>query len=166
MCHYASGRIHPEKQNQITLEWSGAYARFHATIMETLIVEKADQKHRCMHAVLLEALDASEVAIKPGQPMGDVFTAHARVLDKAGLVHARLNACGYAMGATHNPIWVDFPIFYQVNATLIHEHQLFFLHMILMDSNSGHAMCLGHSVEVIATGAKRLSRHPPDLFEL
>ena len=60
------------------------------------------------------------------------------------------------MGATHNLIWVDFPIFYQGNATLIHERQLFFLHMILMDSNSGHAMCLGHSVEVIASGAKRL----------
>ena len=126
MRHYASGRIHLEKQNQMTLEWSGAYARFHATIMETLIVEKADQKHRCMHAVLLEALDASEVAIKPGQPMGDVFTAHARVLDKAGLVHARLNACGYAMGATHNPIWVDFPIFIKETLRLYMNDSYFF----------------------------------------
>ena len=94
MCHYASGRIHREKQNQMTLEWSGAYARFHTAIMETLIVEKADQKHRYMQAVLFESLDAFEVATKPGQPMGDVFTAHGRVLDKAGLVHARLNTYG------------------------------------------------------------------------
>ncbi|MDS9948014.1 MAG: Xaa-Pro peptidase family protein, partial [Planktomarina sp.] len=166
LCRYASGRRHLEKQDQMTLEWSGAYARYHAAMMQTLIVGKADQKHRYMHAVALEALEACEVAIKPGQPMGDVFTAHARVLDKAGLVHARLNACGYAMGATYNPIWVDFPMFYEGNATLMHERQVFFLHMILMDSNSGHAMCLGHSVEVIASGAKRLSRHPPDLFEL
>ena len=166
LCRYASGRRHLEKQDQMTLEWSGAYARYHAAMMQTLIVGKADQKHRYMHAVALEALEACEVAIKPGQPMGDVFTAHARVFDKAGLVHARLNACGYAMGATYNPIWVDFPMFYEGNATLMHERQVFFLHMILMDSNSGHAMCLGHSVEVIASGAKRLSRHPPDLFEL
>jgi Xaa-Pro dipeptidase len=110
----------------MTLEWSGAYARFHATIMETLIVEKADQKHRYMHAVPLEALDASKVAIKPGQPMGDVFTAHARVLDKAGLVHARLNACGYAMGATHNPIWVDFPIFIKETLRLYMNDSYFF----------------------------------------
>ena len=48
----------------------GAYAHFHAAIMETLIVEKADQKHRYMQAVLFEALDAFEVALKPGQPMG------------------------------------------------------------------------------------------------
>ena len=101
-----------------------------------------------------EALEACEAAIMPGKPMGDVFAAHAQIFGKAGLGHARLNACGYAMGAIYNPIWADFPMFYENNPRLMRERQVFFLHMILMDSDSGLAMCLGHSVEVTAQGAK------------
>ena len=98
--------------------------------------------------------------------MGDVFAAHAKVFDKAGLSHARLNACGYAMGAIHNPIWVNFPMFYENNPKLMRERQVFFLHMIPMDNDTDLAMCLSHSVEVSAQGAKHLSSHSPELFEL
>jgi Xaa-Pro dipeptidase len=166
LCRYASGRRHLDPQDQLTLEWSGAYARYHAAMMQTLIIGKACKKHLYMHAVAREAREACEAAIMPGQPMGNVFAAHAQIFEKAGLGHARLNACGYAMGAIYNPIWVDFPMFYEKNPRLMRERQVFFLHMILMDSDSGLAMCLGHSVEVTAQGAKRLSRHAPDLFEL
>lgn len=166
LCRYASGRRNLDVQDQLTLECSGAYARYHAAMMQTLIIGKACKKHRKMHEVAREALEASEAAIMPGEPMGDVFAAHAKVFDKAGLSHARLNACGYAMGAIHNPIWVNFPMFYENNPKLMRERQVFFLHMILMDNDTDLAMCLGHSVEVSAQGAKRLSRHSPELFEL
>ena len=155
LCRYASGRRHLDAQDQLTLEWSGAYARYHAAMMQTLIIGKATAAQRRMHSVARDALEACEAAIKPSRPMGEVFAAHAR-----------LNACGYAMGAIYNPIWVDFPMFYEGNPTVMRESQVFFLHMILMDSDAGLAMCLGHSVEVTAHGAKRLSRHAPDLFEL
>lgn len=38
--------------------------------------------------------------------------------------------------------------------------------MILMDSESGFAMCWGHSVLVKENGVERVSRHPLDLIEL
>ena len=119
-----------------------------------------------MHEVAREVLEACEAAIMPGKPMGDVFAAHAKVFDKAGLSHARFNACGYAMGAIYNLIWVDFPMFYENNPNLMGERQVFFLHMILVDNDIGLVMCLGHSVEVSAQGAKRLSRHSLELFGL
>ena len=166
LCRYYSGRRHLDTQDQLTLEWSGAYARYHAAMMQTLIVGKASQKQRDMFACAIAALEACEDAIKPGRPMGEVFDAHARVFDAAGYGHARLQACGYGMGAIYNPIWVDFPMFYQGNPLLMRERQVFFLHMIMMDDVTGHACCLGHSVEVTAQGAKRLSRHAPQMFEL
>ena len=64
-----------------------------------------------MHAVAHEALEASEAAIIPKKTMGDVFAAHAQVFDKAGLDHASLNACDYAMGAIYNPIGSIFRCF-------------------------------------------------------
>ena len=159
LCRYFSGRRHLDPSDQLTLEWSGAYARYHAAMMRTVIVGEPSDSHKRMHAACAEALQACEAAIRPGKPMGDVFVAHAKVFDKHGFSHARLKACGYGMGAIYNPIWVDFPMFYEGNPLLMQANQVFFLHMILMDSDSGDAMTLGHSVLVKPDGIERLSRH-------
>ena len=159
LCRYFSGRRHLDATDQLTLEWSGAYARYHAAMMRTILVGQASDHHRRMHDAAVAALEACEAAIRPGQPMGDVFDAHAKVFDAHGLSHARLRACGYGMGAVFNPIWVDFPMFYEGNPLIMQTGQVFFLHMILMDSDMGAAMTLGHSVLVGDSGIERLSRH-------
>jgi Xaa-Pro dipeptidase len=159
LCRYHSGRRHLDATDQLTLEWSGAYARYHAAMMRTVLVGQASEHHRRMHDAAVEALEACEAAIRPGAPMGDVYAAHAKVFDARGLSHARLKACGYGMGAVYNPIWVDFPMFYEGNPLIMQEGQVFFLHMILMDSEAGTAMTLGHSVLVKPDGIERLSRH-------
>ncbi len=164
LCRYFSGRRHLDTNDQLTLEWSGAYARYHAAMMRTAIIGAPSDNHKRMHAAAVEALEACEAAIRPGNPMGDVFEAHARVFDRHGFGHARLKACGYGMGAIYNPIWVDFPMFYEGNPLLMQKNQVFFLHMILMDSDSGDAMTLGHSVLVQDDGIERLSRHSLDMI--
>lgn len=163
LCRYQSGRRTLDVSDQLTLEWSGAWRRYHAAMMRTLIVGPANDVQVRMHAAATEALEACEAAIKPGAPMGDVFDAHARVFDQHGLKHARLNACGYGMGAVYNPIWVDFPMFYEGNPLPMNVGNVFFMHMILMDSDAGLAMCWGHSVLVTEDGVERLSRHPLDI---
>ena len=164
LSRYHSGRRHLDAQDQMTWEWAGTYARYHAAMMRTVIVGKPDEKQRHMHAAAVAALEACEAAIRPGDPMSRVFDAHAKVLDDFGLNHARMQACGYGMGAVYNPIWVDFPMFYEGNPLLMQSGQVFFLHMILMDAEAGLAMCPGHSVLVTETGVERLSRQPLDLL--
>jgi Xaa-Pro dipeptidase len=166
LCRYRSGRRHLSSSDQLTLEWAGTYRRYHAAMMRTLVVGRASEAQYRMHAAAVEALLACEAAIRPGAPMGDVFDAHARVFDAHGLSHARLNACGYGMGAVYNPIWVDFPMFHEGNPLPMRSGNVFFLHMILMDSRRGLAMCWGHSVLVTDDGVERLSRHPLELVEL
>lgn len=68
------------------------------------------------------------------------------------------------MTAVFAPIRVDFPMFHEGNPLPMQTGQVFFLHMILMDSDRGLAMCLG--VLVTEGGAERLSRHAPALHEL
>lgn len=164
LSRYHSGRRHLEAQDQMTWEWAGAYARYHAAMMRTVIIGKPSDKQRHMHEAATAALEACEEAIRPGRPMSEVYDAHARTLDDHGLGHARMQACGYGMGAVYNPIWVDFPMFYEGNPLLMQAGQVFFLHMILMDAEAGLAMCPGHSVLVTETGVERLSRQPLDLL--
>lgn len=164
LVRYFSGRRHLDAQDQMTWEWSGAYARYHAAMMRTVVIGRPSDAQRHMHMAAREAIEACEAAIRPGDPMGGVFDAHAAVMDTHGLKHARMQACGYGMGAVYNPIWVDFPMFYHGNPLPMQAGQVFFLHMILMDSDAGLAMSLGHSVLVTETGVERLSKQPLDLL--
>ncbi|MEM6483196.1 MAG: Xaa-Pro peptidase family protein, partial [Pseudomonadota bacterium] len=109
LVRYYSGRRHLAQQDQITWEWAGAYARYHAAMMRTVVIGDVPEKQRHMHAAARAALEACEAAIRPGAAMGDVYDAHAVTFDEAGFGHAKMQACGYGMGAIYNPIWVDFP---------------------------------------------------------
>ena len=163
LCRYFSGRRHLDGRDQLMLEFAGVYRHYHAAMMRTIIIGEADERHRSMHAACVEALSACKQALKPGRPMGEVFDAHARVFDAAGYGDHRLNACGYSMGATFSPNWMDWPMFYAGNPVEIVPDMVFFLHMILMDSDSGRAMAVGESVAVGESGCERLSRMPLDL---
>jgi Xaa-Pro dipeptidase len=96
--------------------------------------------------------------------VGDVFDAHAQVMDDRGYQHARLNACGYSMGTTFAPNWMDWPMFYHGNPVVLEEGMVFFMHMILMDSETGRAMNLGESFVLENGTGHRLSRSSRDLF--
>ena len=67
------------------------------------------------------------------------------MFDDHGLARRRLNACGYSLGAKFTPSWMDPPMFYERNAFVIAAGQAYFLRMIVMDSESGAAMCLGRA---------------------
>lgn len=163
LCRYFTGRRKLDTQDQLMLEFAGSYRHYHAAMMRTICVGRATPRHRALHAACVEALQACQEALKPGRPMGEVFDAHARVMDGRGLKEHRLNACGYSMGATFAPNWMDWPMFFHGNPVLAEPDMTFFLHMILMDSASGTAMALGHSVRVTATGCEALSRSSLEL---
>jgi len=163
LCRYKSGRRKLDPQDQLTLEWAAAYRHYHAALMRTIPVGRAAARHREMHRVALEAMAACMEALKPGRPIGEVFDAYARVCDAAGMKDHRLNATGYSMGTTFSPNWMDWPMFYHGNPVIAQPGMVFFLHMILMDSDSNHAMCFGHTVAVTETGCEPLSRRPLDL---
>lgn len=163
LCRYFSGRKKLAAQDQMTVEFAGAYRHYHACLMRTILLGRPDPRQIAMHAAALEALAAAQAALRPGRPIGEVFDAHARVLDAAGYQAHRLNACGYSLGAVFAPNWMDWPMFYHGNPVLAAPGMVFFLHMIVMDSEAGLAMCPGESVLVTEDGCERLSRAGLDL---
>ena len=163
LCRYHTGRRALIAEDQLTLEFAGTWRHYHACLMRTLLVGQAAPEHRAMHAACVEALAACEAALRPGKPLSDVFHAHARVLDAAGYAKHRMNACGYSLGAVYPPSWMDWPMFHAGNDVPAAPGMVFFLHMIVMDSDAGRAMTLGHTVQVTETGVERLNRAPLDL---
>ena len=134
-----------------------------ATKPKVCFLGQASAEHRRMHGACVATLEACETALRPGQPIGQVFDAHARSMDEAGYRHARLNACGYSLGTTYTPCWMDWPMFHHGNPVPAQPGMVFFLHMILMDSEAERAMTLGHTVLVTEHGCERLNRAALDL---
>jgi Xaa-Pro dipeptidase len=163
LCRYFSGRRHLTSQDQLTLEFAGVYRHYHAALMRTIPIGEATPRHIELHQVCMEAMSACKGALKPGRPIGEVFDAYARVCDGAGMKAHRLNATGYSLGTTFAPNWMDWPMFYHGNPVVAEPNMVFFLHMILMDSEAETAMCFGHTVQVTDTGCMTLSRMDLDL---
>ncbi|MDP6832409.1 MAG: Xaa-Pro peptidase family protein [Alphaproteobacteria bacterium] len=163
LCRYFTGRKVLQSQDQLTLEFAGAYRHYHACMMRTIVVGDPSPHQLHMYEACAEALAACKAALTVGQPIGGVFDAHAKVMDDAGLKHARLNACGYSLGAVFAPIWMDNPMLYHGNPVIAAPGMVFFLHMILMDSAAGQAMTLGETIIVGDDGNERLSSAPLEL---
>ena len=161
LCRYKSGRRKLAAQDQLTLEFAGVSRHYHAAIMRTHVVGRPKPLHPRYHAAAQEALDACAAELRPGRTAGDVFAAHASVFDAHGLQAHRLNACGYALGARFTPSWMDAPMFYEGNPHVLGPDEVYFLHMILMDSASETALCLGRTYVTTVGPAEPINA--PDL---
>ncbi len=164
LCRYKAGRRKLNKNDQLTLEWAGVYHHYHAAMMRTVLVGKVSKRHQELYEAAREALLAVEKAMVAGNSFGDVFDAHAKVMEARGLTRHRLNACGYSLGARFSPSWMDDPMFYAGNPTLIAPKMTLFAHMIIMDSDAEAAMTLGRTYLTTEGAPKPLSRHDLDLI--
>ena len=166
LCRYQAEKQILNKQDQLTIEWAGTYRHYHSAMFRTIPIGKADPEHQKMHEACLEALKNCENKLKPENKIGEVFDAHAKTFDDFGFNKSRMNACGYSLGATFSPNWMDWPMLYTENPYVIEEGNIFFMHMILMDSENQLAMNLGETYLVTKNGNERLGNHKLDLVIL
>ena len=166
LCRYQAEKQILNKEDQLTIEWAGTYRHYHSAMFRTIPIGKANQKHYKMHEACVEALTNCENKLKPGNKIGEVFDIHAKTFDDHGFKNARMNACGYSLGATFSPNWMDWPMLYTGNPYIIQPGNVFFMHMILMDSENNLAMNLGETYLVTENGNERLGKQKLDLVVL
>ncbi|MBB3607256.1 Xaa-Pro peptidase family protein [Rhizobium sp. BK602] len=160
LCRYKSGRRKLDAADQLTLEWAGTYAHYHAAMMRTVVIGDPSHRHRELFSACLETIQAVETVLTPGHTFGDVFDMHAKIMDERGLARHRLNACGYSLGARFAPSWMEHQMFHAGNPQEIGEDMSLFVHMIIMDSDTGTAMTLGQTYLTTSQAPRALSRHP------
>jgi Xaa-Pro dipeptidase len=159
----ATGYRHLDAVDQLTLEFAASYRYYCACLMRTVAIGKGNQRQRAMFEATRDALAAMTEAVRPGRPLGEIDEAHRRVFDVAGYGASRLAACGYSLGATFRPSWMDVPpMIYFGNPTPARAGMVLFLHAILVDAAHNLAMSLGYTIVVTAQGCKVLSRLAPE----
>ena len=166
LCRYQAEKRNLSNQDQLSIEWAGTYKHYHSAMFRTIPIGKADPKHIKMHEACVQALTNCENKLKPGNKVGEVFDVHAKTFDDLGYNKSRMNACGYSLGSTFSPNWMDWPMLYTGNPYVIQPGNVFFMHMILMDSDNELAMNLGETYLVTENGNERLGKQKLDLVIL
>ena len=166
LCRYQAEKRNLSIQDQLSIEWAGTYKHYHSAMFRTILLGKTDPKHIKMHEACVQALKNCESKLKPGNKIGEVFDIHAKTFDDLGYNKARMNACGYSLGTTFSPNWMDVPMLYTGNPYVIETGNVFFMHMILMDSDRQLAMNLGETYLVTQQGNERLGKQKLDLVIL
>lgn len=149
--------------DQLTLEFAASYRHYCACLMRTVAIGSGSDAHRAMFDVTADALAAMTDAARAGRPLGEIDDAHRQVYDAAGYGEARMAACGYSLGASFRPTWMDVPpMLYSGNPLVARPGMVLFLHAILIDAPQELAMSLGHTIVIGETGAEVLSERTPE----
>lgn len=159
----ATGHRHLDPVDQLTLEFACTYRHYCACLMRTVAIGEGNDRQRQMFEVTRDAMTAMTEAAAPGRPLGGIDDAHRRVFDDAGFGAYRMSACGYSLGATYKPTWMDVPpMLYSGNPMPAAPGMVLFLHAILIDADAGQAMSLGHTIVITEDGREVLSQLTPD----
>ena len=166
LCRYQAEKQTLNKIDQLSIEWAGTFRHYHSAMFRTILIGKANARQIKMHEACMQALTNCVDTLKPGKTVGEIFDIHSKTFDDLGFNKARMNACGYSLGSTFSPNWMDWPMIYTKNPYIIRPGNVFFMHMILMDSENQLAMNLGETFIVTENGNERLGNQTLDLVIL
>ena len=150
-----------DAEDQMMIELGASYYRYHVCTEETVAIGRPRPRQQALFALAEEAMQRVLDHARPGRALGELDDIHRRVLDNAGLAQERFAACGYAVGCTFRPTWMDVPpMIYSGNPLLLQPGMVFFVHIMVPDSASGVAAGLGRSFVITDGAAENLSALP------
>ncbi len=158
---YTSGRKHVQNNDQVTLELGVAFRHYHAASMCVVLTgPDVSERHLQMHATSVIALEAVQSILRPGTAVGEIYDTYRRALEDNGESDSLLTVCGYTMGATCPPTWMEQPLIFAGNPLVLEENMSFFTHMILNDRKSGRSMAVAEQA-IITSDAPEIITHVP-----
>ncbi len=150
-----------DANDQMMIELGASYYRYHACTEETISIGHPHPRQQALFALAEEAMQQVLDHARPGRALGELDDIHRRVLDRGGLARERFAACGYALGCTFRPTWMDVPpMIYSGNPLIMAPGMVFFVHIMVPDSEAGVAAGLGRSFIITEGAAENLSRLP------
>ncbi len=150
-----------EADDQLLIELGASFCRYHVCIEHTVAIGSPDPRQEAMMRLAAEAFAEVLDAARPGRALGTLDDIHRRVLDRGGFAKARFAACGYSLGATFRPTWMDVPpMIYSGNPLIMQPGMVFFVHIMVPDASTGLAAGVGQTFVVRDGPAEPLSRIP------
>ena len=165
-CRYHTGDEIIQDNDQVIFEPAAAYRHYHACMMYNIVTGDLDPRHQAMHESCVDALESCQALLRAGNTVGELYAAHANAFQRGGYTNAALAACGYSVGISYPPTWMDWPMIWAENPHVLEPGMVFFMHMILLDDSTGLSMCLGETAIVTEGACERINHMPRDVIQV
>ena len=165
-CRYHTGDEIIQDNDQVIFEPAAAYRHYHACMMYNIVTGDLDPRHQAMHESCVDALESCQALLRAGNTVGELYAAHANAFQRGGYTNAALAACGYSVGISYPPTWMDWPMIWAENPQVLEPGMVFFMHMILLDDSTGLSMCLGETAIVTEGACERINHMPRDVIQV
>ncbi len=153
-----------EAQDQIMLEHAASYCRYTVVTERTVVLGTPPERQKTMFKVAADTLYEIIDFARPGRMIGELDDIHRRNLDAAGYEKYRFAACGYSLGTTFRPTWMDPPpMLYSGNRTPIETGMVLFCHVVIGDRDHGLTAATGLTFHVGEQSTEILSEIPMEL---
>ena len=165
-CRYHTGDEIIQDNDLVIFEPAAAYRHYHACMMYNIVTGDLDPRHQAMHESCVDALESCQAILRPGNTVGELYAAHTHAFERGGYATASLAACGYSVGISYPPTWMDWPMIWAGNPQVLEPGMVFFMHMILLDDSTGLSMCLGETAIVTQGDCERVNHMPRDVIQV
>lgn len=153
-----------QEQDQLMLEHAASYCRYTVVTERTVVLGTPPERQRTMFKVATDTLYEIIGHARPGRLIGELDDIHRRNLDAAGYEKYRFSACGYSLGTTFRPTWMDPPpMLYSGNRTPIETGMVLFCHVVIGDRDRGLTAATGLTFHVGESQTEILSAIPMEL---
>ncbi|MFT5113200.1 MAG: Xaa-Pro dipeptidase [Parasphingorhabdus sp.] len=163
MVRYHTAKNHVAAEDQVQHEFAAAYRHYHAAAMSVVVTGKPKPVQTDMFKACFDALQSCKEKLTAGNTVGELYQAHVDSLTASGYGHAALTACGYTLGISYPPTWMDWPMIWKDHPDVLQPGMVFFMHMILLDDTTGLTMTLGET-NIVTEGTCEAVNHAPTVL--
>lgn len=149
----------------VCIELAGVVHRYHAVVMRSAVVGRANSRVREVYDCLDRAMSASVNAIKPGVNVSSPDRACNEVLGDLNLVKNRCHRIGYSLGLAYPPGWLEPMTLVDGDKHVFEANMSFTVEPNLALPEDGFGFKLGETVLCTSEGASSLSALPRTLVE-
>lgn len=145
----------------VILELAGCYRRYHSPLARTVFIGEPDPKIKFLSDVVVEGLNATLDAVKPGITCEEVESVWRKTIEKSGFV--KDSRIGYAMGLNYPPDWGEHTAsLRQGDKTILQPNMTF--HLIPGIWLDQYGVELSESFRVTESGCEVFANFPRQLF--
>jgi Xaa-Pro dipeptidase len=148
------------------MEITGTHHRYVAPLMRTAVMGEPGPKVLEMASLVIQGLEATMAAIRPGVTSGEVDDVCRGIMEKAGYYESFRKRTGYSVGFGFPPSWNEGHIvsLRKGDPTRLEAGMVFHLPVALRDYG---VSCVGLSETVLVTdkGCEALTHYPRQLLK-
>ncbi|MBU8907345.1 M24 family metallopeptidase [Desertibacillus haloalkaliphilus] len=148
--------------DNLTIEIAGCYKRYHTPMARTMVLGTPSQQVSDLSEVVLEGINETLAAIKPGMMAEEVEAVWRKTIAKRG--YYKDSRLGYSIGLSFPPDWGEHTVSFRKGDRTVLEPNMTF-HLMPGIWYEDYGVEITESIRITENGCELLTNFPRELYK-